>query len=552
MRVSKNGIQVIANSVRVFNTNGVTRPDWHVKFCQIILQKGRRSCDVGLQIDKSFDFQSCLRVGSSGWILIKIVSIDIVKNVVSCTREAILETCVDKHRTCETIMEEDGGARHVMDTPDHHKFFELLLRPKGAHVNARFLESSDARKLACVSKTMRKIVPACELENNLRWKENGENVFGPVFTELCNICTQAGYNAATLPGFYLNVNEILSGKYLEEIELDTVQCMFPPGQYFTHAVQDISESMVGLQVGRSRKNDLVCLSDRSVSRNHGIIHRHTGSLIYRNLSTEQDSWQRSSTGSVFEIMPRVTKQGVPSNTVLQIGDYITISTGNMSTLRVNLAANDVRRLLELMHATKCRDDREHGPYNLEEAQCELELARAKIHRQAHDDFFAYQKVRNTGSKQTVIDFAQKNMDTNMPYLKEKILRIDLEVQRLEDKLMGLHNHHYALKHVALGRYKTPPAKKQALNPEFASLQAEIARLKAIAVVYARENQEQETQLEKLEAVTQCAICFEKRTSIFVFNPCHHACCCAVCAQNMVGKPCPLCRTEIASTHLVYT
>ena len=60
LRVSKYGIEVIANSVMVFSTRGVTRPDWHVKFCQIILQKSRRSDDVGQQIDKSFDFQSCL------------------------------------------------------------------------------------------------------------------------------------------------------------------------------------------------------------------------------------------------------------------------------------------------------------------------------------------------------------------------------------------------------------------------------------------------------------------------------------------------------------
>jgi len=60
LRVSRYGIEVIANSVRVFGTRGVTRPDWHVKFCQIILQKSRRPYDVGQQIDKAFDFQSCL------------------------------------------------------------------------------------------------------------------------------------------------------------------------------------------------------------------------------------------------------------------------------------------------------------------------------------------------------------------------------------------------------------------------------------------------------------------------------------------------------------
>jgi len=62
LRVSKYDIEVIANSVRVLSTRGVTRPEWHVKFrvCQIILQKSCRSYDVGQQIDKAFDFQSCL------------------------------------------------------------------------------------------------------------------------------------------------------------------------------------------------------------------------------------------------------------------------------------------------------------------------------------------------------------------------------------------------------------------------------------------------------------------------------------------------------------
>jgi len=60
LRVSKYGIEVIANSLIVFSTRGVTRPDWHVKVCQIILQKSRRPYDVGQQIDKAFDFRSCL------------------------------------------------------------------------------------------------------------------------------------------------------------------------------------------------------------------------------------------------------------------------------------------------------------------------------------------------------------------------------------------------------------------------------------------------------------------------------------------------------------
>ena len=50
LRVSKYGIEMMANSVRVLSTRDVTRPDWHVKFCQIILQKSRRPYDVGQQI----------------------------------------------------------------------------------------------------------------------------------------------------------------------------------------------------------------------------------------------------------------------------------------------------------------------------------------------------------------------------------------------------------------------------------------------------------------------------------------------------------------------
>ena len=55
LRVNKYGIEVIANRVRVFSTRGVTRPDWHVKFCQIILQKSHRTYDVGQQIDDVID-----------------------------------------------------------------------------------------------------------------------------------------------------------------------------------------------------------------------------------------------------------------------------------------------------------------------------------------------------------------------------------------------------------------------------------------------------------------------------------------------------------------
>ena len=46
LRVNKYGIEVVANSVSVFSTRGVARPDWHVKFCKIILQKSGWPYDV--------------------------------------------------------------------------------------------------------------------------------------------------------------------------------------------------------------------------------------------------------------------------------------------------------------------------------------------------------------------------------------------------------------------------------------------------------------------------------------------------------------------------
>jgi len=446
-------------------------------------------------------------------------------------------------------MEEIDAVRNVMDTPDHHKFFELLLRPKSAHVNARFLESSDARKLACVSKTMRKIVPASELENNRRWRENGENVFGVVFKELCNICTQAGYNPTTLPGFYMNVNEILSGKYLEEVELDTVECK--SASQSPHSVRNITASMLGLRLGRSRENDLSCLADPDMSKRQAQIHRHTGSLVYRNLSTQVDSWKRSSGGSAFVIMPRTTQQGGVTDSLLQIGNYVVIATGNLSSLRVNLAAKDVERLLQLMHSTKSRDDRDHGPYTLEEAQCELELARARVHRQAHDDFFAQRAIHHSKSGSIAVDFATQKQKKNKASLDAKILRIDQDVQRLEDKLMRLQKHHNVLKHLGLEGSPVRPAKRQILDAGIASLQAQIADLKATAVIHTRIMQEQHAQLQNHETQTQCAICLQTRTSNFIFKPCCHVCCCEVCARTMVGKPCPLCRQQIHSTSAVY-
>ena len=487
-------------------------------------------------------------------------------------------SCKYTDNSCTTTMEEVDVFRHVMDTPDHHKFFELLLRPRSAYVNTRFLENSDVRKLACVSRTMRKIVPAGELENNQQWKENGENVFGLVFTELCNICLQAGYNPTTLPGFYMNVNEILSGKYLEEVELDTVDCSST--SHVAHSVRNITASMLGLRLGRSRDNDLSCLADPSMSRQLALIHRHTGTLVYRNLSTAVDSWKRSTGGSAFVIMPRATPRGVTTNSVLQIGDYVTITTGNLSTLRVNLAATDVERLLQLMHSTKCRDDRDHGPHTLEEAQCELELARARVHRQAHDDFFAQRAINNSRVGASAVDLEAQRQKDNKKHLDAKILRMDQDVQRLEQKLMRLRQHHkdnlarptkrqtmtleneigslqaqiHGLIHtggVDANLVHTTKGHAMTRVNEIGSLQARIHELTSNAIIYARTIQEQKVRLENHDIQAQCAICFEKRTSNFIFEPCSHVCCCDVCAHKMVGKPCPLCRQRILRTSPVY-
>jgi len=470
------------------------------------------------------------------------------KKSVVCTMTYINDSSA-RGNTCKQEMEDCGAVHNVMDSPDHFKFFELLLRPKSAHVNARFLESADARKLACVSKTMRRIVPAGELENNRRWKENGENVFGAVFTELCNICTQAGYNAATLPGFYMNVNEILSGNYLEEIRLDTIDPV--SSSRMSHSVRNITDSMLGLKVGRSRGADLSCLSDPDVSKTQAIVHRHTGALVYRNMSMLVDSWKRSTGGSLFVIMPRTSKEGVRTDTVMQIGDYVVIATSNLSTLRVTLAAQDVERLLQLMHSTKSRDDRDHGPYTLDEAQCELELARARAHRQAHDDFFAQRAIYHRSVGQIAIDFAAQKSITNKDRLDTKVSEIDKDVQRLEAKLMRLQKHHNVLKHLGLDGGQARPAKRHAADPEIALLQAEITELKSTALMHAQIMREQNAQLQTNETAAQCAICFEKRISSFIFRPCAHVCCCEKCARIMVGKPCPLCRVPIQSASPVY-
>jgi len=48
---------------------------------------------------------------------------------------------------------------------------------------------------------------------------------------------------------------------------------------------------------------------------------------------------------------------------------------------------------------------------------------------------------------------------------------------------------------------------------------------------------------KHETQTQCAICLQMRTSIFIFKSCSRVCCCEVRARTMVGNPCPLCQQK---------
>jgi len=431
-----------------------------------------------------------------------------------------------------------------MDTADHQKFFEILLGPSSLRENTRYLDASQARKLACVSKKLQHIVPAAELENNKRWKENGENVFGMVFTKVCEICTQAGYNPLTMPGFYMNINTILSTNYMEEIELDTPEAT---GQ-LPNVVRGITGSMLALTVGRSRKSDFACLGDPNVSRTQAIIHKHTGKLVYRNLSGTVDGWRQVGNETPFVMMPRKTSTGPPSETILQIGDYVIVSGSNISTLRVNLSERDVARLLHLMHLTKCRDDPNHGPDTLEEARCTLELARARQHRGNHDTFF---EQRLDMTEKDSFAFEHRLREQNKQKLAAKIVIMDENVHRLEVKLMTMHKHQKVLKdlgqkdaqrpHQTLERHREA---HKVTDERESELMQEIEEQRLLL-------QEQTRKLELLEAQTQCVICFHTRSSNYAFQPCGHVCCCETCAHVMLGDKCPMCRVRVNVVTRVY-
>ncbi|ESP00744.1 hypothetical protein LOTGIDRAFT_146942 [Lottia gigantea] len=48
----------------------------------------------------------------------------------------------------------------------------------------------------------------------------------------------------------------------------------------------------------------------------------------------------------------------------------------------------------------------------------------------------------------------------------------------------------------------------------------------------------------------CLFCLEEDRAV-VFKPCRHLCCCHNCLPNFKNKPCPICRTPIQGSQVVF-
>ena len=120
-----------------------------------------------------------------------------------------------------------------------------------------------------------------------------------------------------------------------------------------------------------------------------------------------------------------------------------------------------------------------------------------MHRQAHNDFFAQRDIHHNRVGAIAVDFATQKQKDNKKSLDAKILHIDQDVQRLEEKLMRLQKHHNVLKHIGLDANQVRPAKRQTqtLDTQIVSLQAQITELKASALIHARTIHEQNVRLE---------------------------------------------------------
>lgn len=336
-----------------------------------------------------------------------------------------------------------------MQTPDHTIFFEKLLGPRRDDHKTPYLGNPDTRKLACVCTHLRNLVPLVESDHANNMKKHSESVFGRVFNAICDICIQAGYSPTNMPGFYKNVNIFLSGKYAEEIELDTLpfKCKQEIELDTLHGkrkeeveldtykrMQSITvDGMPDLTVGRSRACHFICLADPNASRKHGTIHKKDGKLVYTNTSEQNDSFLKVGGVPGFEVCKK--KKGTDIHTcILQIGDQVIITSMHFSTLRVNISEADMERLINMMHLTKCQQDPRSAPFTTEEALCEIELARAVQYSKSYSDFRSYYEsnIMLLGQARQQQELKVCNLVSNEIRKKVDIMKANVTI--LQDKL----------------------------------------------------------------------------------------------------------------------
>ena len=459
--------------------------------------------------------------------------------------------------------------QHDIDFSDE-AFLSLLLGPESQCDGRRYTDGGEARKLSCVSKSMQKNVAVAQLKNNELWKMNGEKAFGSGFTALSNMCMQAGYNPATMSGFYMNINIVLSGNYMEEVELESAAV---DGRN-VNTIKTLHESMGGLSLGRSRANDLCTLSDPQTSKKHAHLYKKSGKVIYHNFSTSNDTWKLSdSAGNTFYKLPRATATGPPQETELHIGDYVIIAQNNLSTLRVNLSCSDVMWLLNLMQATQYTDNPTHGPPDTQQALCAMELARAEAHRLAHD-MYARQQMNNAIIEgASAVRIVQEERHKYRQKLQDKIYFMDAHVRDLKQELQKMIHDRQTRQRAAASQptakraaeqhpyrgetlqhphqcaeaqphrpekcQKVQTAREKELEEQI--MQAEAKLTEQTQLLQAANMREQQTQQQK-----QCVICFEPKLANYAFIPCGHACCCLECVHTMIGNSCPLCREDVTA------
>jgi hypothetical protein len=447
-------------------------------------------------------------------------------------------------------------------------------------------------------------VHTAQQQNNEHWKINGERVFGRAFKTLSHMCMQAGYNPATMSGFYMNINKILSGKYIEEIELDAPMV----GRRKIHVIKSIDESMGRLTLGRSRDNDLCTLSDSQTSKQHAMIYKDFGKLIYHNLSKNNDGWKMvDMEGKSFMKVPRVTGTELSHQTELHLGDYVILARNSLSVLRVNLSSLDVKRLMDLMHATRCIDDPENGPPNAEEAVCQMQIKRAQVHQRAHHNHACVQMNMAILQGAAAVNHLKEELHVYRHQLEDKVYDMDhqvgvlkqklkqmVEIRELDERRHRLSTSGMPLQHVRQCAAASQPSPAIAVLPhsekfnkraapqhpyrdethrhphqctsaqshqpeKYQRVQTQRELDLELLVSQAEAKLHEQTQLlqaanlqvEQALQENQCVICFEPKLTKYAFIPCGHMCCCFECVLKTIGGPCPLCRANVIQSVQVF-